>query len=92
MSVGWSSRGKPLKLGHYDISRAHFQGTSQRHVYVRLPAEDRQKYGEDKVGKLMKGMYGTQELDLWNTGIPKRQTQCSIVPQCKSGCEDGSAR
>ena len=56
MSVGWSSQGKPLKLRHYDISRAHFQGTAQRLVHIKLPAEDRQKYGEDKVGRLVKSM------------------------------------
>ena len=38
-------KGKPLKLRHYDISRAHFQGTAQRLIYIRLPAADRQKYG-----------------------------------------------
>ena len=43
MSVSWSSTGKPLKLKHYDISRAHFQGTAQRLVYIRLASEDRQK-------------------------------------------------
>ena len=52
---------KPLKLRHYDISRAHFQGTAQRLIYIKLPAEDRQKYGEDKVGRLIKSMYGTQD-------------------------------
>ena len=51
MSVSWSNKGKPLKLRHYDISQAHFQGTAQRLIYIRLPAEDRQKYGEDKVGR-----------------------------------------
>ena len=56
MSVGWSSRGKPLKLRQYGMSRAHFQGTAQRLIYVRLSAEDRQNYGEDKVGKLIKSM------------------------------------
>ena len=30
---------KPLKLGHHDISRAHFQGTAQRLIYIKLPAE-----------------------------------------------------
>ena len=59
MSVSWSNKGKPLKLRHYDISRAHFQGTAQRLIYIRLSAEDRQKYGEDKVGRLVKSMYGT---------------------------------
>ena len=61
MSVGLSNKGKPLKLGHYDINRAHFQGTAQRLFYIRLPAEDGQKHGEDKVGRLVKIMYGTQD-------------------------------
>ena len=60
MSVSWSNKGKPLKFGHYDISRTHSQGTAQRLIYVKLPAEDRQKYGEDQVGRLVKSMYGTQ--------------------------------
>ena len=59
MSVSLSNKGKPLKLRHYDISRAHFQGTAQRLIHIRLPAEDRQKYGEDKVGRLVKSMYGS---------------------------------
>ena len=61
MSVGLSNKGKPMKLTHYDISRAHFHGTAQRIIYIRLPAEDRQKYGEDKVGRLVKSMHGTQD-------------------------------
>ena len=61
MSVSLSNRGKPLKLRHYDISTAHFQGTAQRLIYIKLPAEDRQKYGEDKVRRLIKSMYGTQD-------------------------------
>ena len=47
MSVSVSNKGKPLKLRHYDISRAHFQGKAQRLIHSRLPAEDRQKYSED---------------------------------------------
>ena len=67
MSVSLSNRVKPLKLRHYDISRAHFQGTAQRLIYIRLPAEDRQKYGEDKVGRLVKSMYGTQDAShIWH--------------------------
>ena len=61
MSVSLSNKGKPLKLRHYDISRAHFQGTAQRLIYIILPAEDRQKYGEDNVGRLTKSTYGTQD-------------------------------
>ena len=60
MSVSLSNKGKPLKLSYYDISRAHFQRTAQRLIYIELAAEDRQKYGEDKVGGLVKSMYGTQ--------------------------------
>ena len=61
MSVGWSNNGKPLKLRHYDISRAHFQFTVERLINFHLPAEDRQKCGADKVGKLIKTMYGPQD-------------------------------
>ena len=53
--------GEFVKLRHYDISRAHFRGTAQRLMYIKLPTEDRQKYGEDKVGRLIKSMYGTQD-------------------------------
>ena len=59
--VGWSNKGKPLRLRQDDTSRAHFQGTVQRLVYVRLPAEDRQKYGEDNVAKLVESLHGTQD-------------------------------
>ena len=61
MSVSLSHKGKPLKLRHHDISRAHFQGTAQRLTFIKLPAEDRQTCGDDKVGRLIKSMYGTQD-------------------------------
>ena len=69
-----------------------------------FPAEDRQKNGEDKVGRLVKSMYGTQDAsDIWQLdyvtwicgelrGLPKRQTQCNIVSQPQRRCEDGSSR
>ena len=66
MLVRLSNKRKPLKLRHYDVSRAHFQGTAQRLIY-KLTAEDRQKYGEDKVGRLVKSMYGTQDAShIWH--------------------------
>ena len=40
MSVILSNKGEPLKLRHYVISRAHFQGTAQRLKNVRFLAED----------------------------------------------------
>ena len=61
MSVSLSNKRKPLKLRHYGISRAHFQGTAQRLIYIKLPAKDRQKYGENNVGRLINSMYGTQD-------------------------------
>ena len=61
MSVSLWNNGKPFKWRHYDISRAHFHGTAQRLIYIKLPAGDRQKYGEDKVGRLVKSTYGTQD-------------------------------
>ena len=61
MSVSLSIKGRPLKLRHYDISRAYFQGTMERLIYILLPAENRRKHDEDTVGRLIKSMYGTQD-------------------------------
>ena len=63
MSVSWSNKGKPMKFRHYHISRAHFQGTAQRLIYIKLPAADRQKYGDDKVGRVVKSIYICTELE-----------------------------
>ena len=72
MSVSLSNKGKPLKLRHYDISRKHFQGTAQGLIFIRLPAEDRLKYGEDKIGRLVKSMYGTQDAShIWQLDYVK---------------------
>ena len=66
MSVSMSKKKEPLELTHYDISGAHFQGTAQ----IKLPAENRQKYGEDKVGRLIKSMYGTQDAShIWQLDL-----------------------
>ena len=61
MSVSLSNKGKTLKLRQYDISRAHFQRTAPRLIYIKFPAENRQKYGEAKVARLFKSMHGTQD-------------------------------
>ena len=90
-------------LTHNDISRAHFQGTAQRLIYIRLPARDRQKYGEDKVGRLIKSMYGTQDashvwqLDCVNlicgeSGGFQRGKHSAASFQSNSRCENDSAR
>ena len=90
MSVSLSNKGKPLKLRHHDISRAHFQGTAQRLIYIKLPAEDRQKHGEDKVGRLIKSMYGTQDAShIWQ--LDYVNLICGESGG-KHKCENGSAR
>ena len=49
-----------------ETSKAHFEGKAQRLIYIRLLAKDRQKYGEDKVGRLVKSMYGPQDIShIW---------------------------
>ena len=61
---------------------------NQRSTFPRnSPVKDRQKYGEDKVGRLAKSMYGMLRI----RRLPKRQTQRSIVPQSESKCERRSA-
>ena len=68
MSVSLSNKGKSLKLRHYDISRAYFQGTKERLIYIRLSAEDRQKYDP-----CVKSMYGTQDAShIWQFGCVNR--------------------
>ena len=43
MSVSLSNGWTPLKLRHHDISRAHFQRTAWRPLYIKLSAEDREE-------------------------------------------------
>ena len=95
--------GNQKKLRHYDISRAHFQGTAQRLPHINLPAEARQKYGEDKVGRLIKSMHGTQDashiwqLDYVNLicgelgGFRRGKHSAALFHNPKSRCEKGSA-
>ena len=90
MSVSLSNKGKPLKLSHYDISRAHFQRTAQRIVYIELPAESskvwrRQRWQIDKdyVSNSRRFPHlatGLCEFDLWRDWrLPKWQTWRNIV-------------
>ena len=43
VSLETSRRGKPLKLAHFDICRAHFMPKARRELYVELPDEDPMK-------------------------------------------------
>ena len=67
-------------------------------MYIRLSAEDRQKYGDDKGGRLINIMYGTQdashtlicgELDGFRRGTNTVQP-CSRTSN--EDVEDGRAR
>ena len=53
-----SAKGRRLKLGLWDISRAHFYGVPKRRIYVELPPEDAE---EGFCGLLEKSMYGCQD-------------------------------
>lgn len=55
------SRGKgPLCVSFVDVKRAHFVSAATRRICVELPPECK-KEGEDKVGLLLKSMYGTRD-------------------------------
>ena len=73
MSESFSNKGKSLELRHYDISRAYFQGTVQGLIYIRLSAQGRQKYDEDKVDRWVKSMNGTEDAShIWQRGCANR--------------------
>ena len=96
ISVDWSSKGKPF--------RAYVQGTAQRLTNVRSPAKDRQNCGEDKVGRLTKGMYGTEDashiwqLDYVNLicgelgGFRRGRHSAGLFHNFKPRCEVGRTR
>ena len=61
MSVSLSSKGKPLKLRHHDISRAHFQGTAQR------------LFTSDFLQRIVRSMAKTKLAD-WRRACTERKT------------------
>ena len=62
-----SAKGKPLKIGLWDISRAHFYGTPKRKIYIELPEEEN---APGVVGLLKKSMYCTQDAPaIWYTKL-----------------------
>ena len=46
---------------HVDVSRAYFHSKAHWPVLVRLPADDRTRKDEGKIGLLKKNMYGTSD-------------------------------
>ena len=80
VSLKTSRRGKPLKLAHFDISRAHFMPKARREIYVELPDEDPMKQ-KGFVGMLLRSMYGTQDAsNLWQEDYTGTLTQRGYKP------------
>ena len=53
-----SQRGRSLKIGLWDISRAHFYGVPKRYIYIELPEED----STPRIISRLKSIYGTQDV------------------------------
>ena len=63
-----SKRNEPLKLGLFDISRAHFYGKLERRVLAELPEELKADYPGDVVAVLKKSWYGLQDASsIWQS-------------------------
>ena len=71
VTLGRSPRGLPLKLGFWDVSRAHLYGEAQRDLFVRLPEED-----GGGCARLLRSMYGTQDAaSVWQSDWSKQLEQ-----------------
>ena len=80
-----SCHNQPLKLGLWDISRAHFYGTPKRKIYIELPPEDEASKDGQTCGLLVKSMYGTQDApNIWQT--PLHRGLCRR-PASAEGCQ-----
>ena len=66
-----------MKLDFADISRAYFQASEIRDVYVELPSEDRE---EGMCGKLKTSMHGTTDAaQNWGGGCSRFMTESGFV-------------
>ena len=73
MSVSLSNKRKTIEVETPRHQQSTFPRTAQRLIYIRLPAEDRQKYDEDQFGRLIKSMHGTQDAShIWRLGCANR--------------------
>ena len=75
-----SRKGNPLKLAHFDISRAHFVPEARRELHVELLDEDPMKQ-KGFVGLLVRSMYGTQDAsNLWQEDYTGTLAQRGYTP------------
>ena len=62
MSGKVSNASKPLKIGFWDVSRAHFMEQTTRELYIKIPDEDKDPADKEEMcGLLLRTMYGTQD-------------------------------
>ena len=103
MSVSLSNKGKPLKLRHYDISKAHSKELPRDSCTSSFPQRIVRNMAKTKLADWSRACTELKTLptsgnkncepDPWRERrLPKRQTQRSIVPQSESRCENRSAR
>lgn len=85
-----SVHGRRLKIGLWDISRAHFYGTPKRRIYIEIPSEDRRSKGGKSCGLLEKSMAGqgpkmTQNKHEW-------QLQLALLPNAQDRVAEAEDR
>jgi len=72
MTDSVDSKGRPLCLASWDVSRAHFYGLATRNLCVELPEELKEE-GKDLVGRLVRTMYGTEDAaKIWGDTWPQQ--------------------
>ena len=59
MILSFAAEDPTLQVSLVDISRAYFNATIEREVFVELPPEA--GYGKGHVGRLVKCLYGTRD-------------------------------
>ena len=55
------SRGRPKRIGIFDVSRAYFYAPCQRRFFIEIPDEDREVGDEHRVGRLKLSLKGTKD-------------------------------
>ena len=85
-------RTEPWYIMFIDVKRAHFVSDATRELHVELPCEVRRP-GEDKVGRLLKSLYGTRDAaSNWEKTIRKLLESLGFVCSLGTPCNFLHAR
>ena len=85
-------RTEPWYIMFIDVKRAHFVSDATRELHVELPWEVRRP-GEDKVGRLLKSLYGTRDAaSNWEKTIRKLLESLGFVCSLGTPCNFLHAR